>query len=381
MKTNSFFLQNLLKPALTAAYALILVGGRGGELIHAQTKDASAILQLDSTTQGMLPPRMTATQRDAIATPAQGLVIYNTDTNQYNYWNSTTWIPLSAGGSSTLVDADGDTLVQVEENADEDIIRFDAGGTEQLIVNTNGIGVGMAPDATVDIGINDNNTGFKQADSKITSVINGLNKLQVRNNETQIYNNLLVGNGNGSGTPAYGIDLSHTTLLRSNLFLDRFQVYRDANKDNGLGQSWMAYAYDGNFIIARGSAEASWVDTEFNLTSAGNLYLDGQIFENSDIRLKDNIVPLTGVLPKLMQLSGNRYTWRDRPDGRTQIGLLAQEVEAQFPELVSTNRGEALEESKAISYANFTAVLLEGIKELKKEVDALKARVAELERE
>lgn len=76
------------------------------QAVQAQTKDASAILQLDSTTQGLLPPRMTAAQRDAIATPAQGLVIYNTDTNYYNYWNSTTWIPLSAGGSSTLIDAD-----------------------------------------------------------------------------------------------------------------------------------------------------------------------------------------------------------------------------------------------------------------------------------
>ncbi|MGC6402547.1 MAG: tail fiber domain-containing protein [Flavobacteriaceae bacterium] len=326
---------------------------------------------------------MTATQRDAIATPAQGLVIYNTDTNQYNYWNSTTWIPLSAGGSSTLVDADGDTLVQVEESADEDIIRFDAGGTEQLIVNTNGIGVGMAPDTTVDIGINDNNTGFKQADSKITSVINGLDKLQVRNSETQIYNNLLVGNGNGSGTPAYGIDLSHTTLLRSNLYLDRFQVYRDANPSNGLGQSWMAYSYDNSYILARGSSEASWTDSEFILTNAGNITIDGSLTQNSDVRLKNNIMPLTAVLPKLMQLSGNRYTWRDQPESGTQIGLLAQEIEAQFPELVSTNKemGGELEESKSVAYTNFTAVLLEGIKELKKEVDALKVRVAELERE
>lgn len=226
----------------------------------------------------------------------------------------------------------------MEESTDEDIIRFDAGGTE---------------------------------------------KIQIRSNETQIYNNLLVGNGNGSGTPAYGIDLSHTTLLRKNLYLDRFQVYRDANSSNGLGQSWMAYSYDDNFNLARGSAEASWTDTELTLSKTGNLTIDGSLTQNSDIRLKDNIMPLTGVLSKLMQLSGNRYTWRDQPENGTQIGLLAQEVEAQFPELVSTNKemGGELEESKSVAYTNFTAVLLEGIKELKKEVDALQTRVAELERE
>jgi len=54
--------------------------------------DASAQLQVDSTTQGFLPPRMTDAERDAIATPAAGLMIYDTANNQMNYWNGSTWI-------------------------------------------------------------------------------------------------------------------------------------------------------------------------------------------------------------------------------------------------------------------------------------------------
>ena len=54
--------------------------------------DASAILQADSTTQGFLPPRMTDAERDAITTPAAGLMIYDTSNNQMNYWNGSTWI-------------------------------------------------------------------------------------------------------------------------------------------------------------------------------------------------------------------------------------------------------------------------------------------------
>ncbi len=54
--------------------------------------DASAILQADSTTQGFLPPRMTDAERDAITTPAKGLMIYDTSNNQMNYWNGTAWI-------------------------------------------------------------------------------------------------------------------------------------------------------------------------------------------------------------------------------------------------------------------------------------------------
>ena len=54
--------------------------------------EASAVLQADSTTQGFLPPRMAEGERDAISSPAAGLMVYNTDANQMNYWNGSTWI-------------------------------------------------------------------------------------------------------------------------------------------------------------------------------------------------------------------------------------------------------------------------------------------------
>ncbi len=52
---------------------------------------ASALLELASTAKGLLPPRMTTAQRDAIASPAAGLLIYNTTTNEYNLYNGTSW--------------------------------------------------------------------------------------------------------------------------------------------------------------------------------------------------------------------------------------------------------------------------------------------------
>lgn len=55
-------------------------------------KEASARLQVDSTTKGSLPfPRMTSTQRDAISSPAAGLHIYNTTTNEVNFYNGSAW--------------------------------------------------------------------------------------------------------------------------------------------------------------------------------------------------------------------------------------------------------------------------------------------------
>ncbi|WP_448044405.1 C1q-like domain-containing protein [Bradyrhizobium liaoningense] len=68
------------------------------------TPNDSAILQADSTTKGFLPPRMTGVQRDAIASPAEGLVVYNTTTKSLDLRVASSW--LSFGGSMT-----GNTMV------------------------------------------------------------------------------------------------------------------------------------------------------------------------------------------------------------------------------------------------------------------------------
>jgi len=52
---------------------------------------ASAKLQVDSTTQGFLPPRMTTAQMNAIGTPAAGLIIFNTTDNKHYGYNGTAW--------------------------------------------------------------------------------------------------------------------------------------------------------------------------------------------------------------------------------------------------------------------------------------------------
>src|SRR5688572_26202511 len=81
--------------------------------------DASAMFDITSTNKGVLLPRLTTTDRDLIGTPATSLMIYNTTTNTYNYWNGSAWVSIAAGGIKELSDADADTKVEVEKNADE----------------------------------------------------------------------------------------------------------------------------------------------------------------------------------------------------------------------------------------------------------------------
>ena len=62
--------------------------------IGTATPDSSAALDISSTTKGFLPPRMTIAQRNAIVSPAKGLVIYNTTCGLLNVWNDSIWVSI-----------------------------------------------------------------------------------------------------------------------------------------------------------------------------------------------------------------------------------------------------------------------------------------------
>lgn len=75
-------------------YARRVPAGGGVKIENANTPSTpnnSAQLEVASTTKGFLPPRMTTTQKNAISTPAAGLMVYDTDTNKLCCYNGTTW--------------------------------------------------------------------------------------------------------------------------------------------------------------------------------------------------------------------------------------------------------------------------------------------------
>ena len=102
------------------------------------------------------------------------------------------------------------------------------------------------------------------------------------------------------------------------------------------------------------------------LSVVGNIIATGTINGMSDLRYKREITPITSSLSKVNQLNGYYYYW-DRtsfPDKEfgedRQIGVIAQEVEALFPEMVLTDS----EGYKSVAYSRLTAVLIEAVKEL-----------------
>ncbi|AEW00553.1 hypothetical protein A4D02_24795 [Niastella koreensis] len=65
--------------------------------------DATALLDVKSSTKGLLIPRMTSIQRTGIATPATGLIVFDTDTNNFWYFNGTAWMKLETAGNNWSV--------------------------------------------------------------------------------------------------------------------------------------------------------------------------------------------------------------------------------------------------------------------------------------
>ncbi len=87
------------------------------------TTSPVAALEVTSTASGFLPPRLTTDQRQAVASPAEGMVIYNITTHALNVYNGSTWtLPTQAGGGGNqvfngtqdFVIPDGVTQVTVE---------------------------------------------------------------------------------------------------------------------------------------------------------------------------------------------------------------------------------------------------------------------------
>ena len=82
----------------------------------------------------------------------------------------------------------------------------------------------------------------------------------------------------------------------------------------------------------------------------------------SDINLKKNIVTIDGALDKLDGIRGVYHDWINTKQSEDrQIGVIAQEVQAVYPELVHENENGYL----TVNYPKLTAVLLQSIKELK----------------
>jgi hypothetical protein len=168
------------------------------------------------------------------------------------------------------------------------------------------------------------------------------------------YGSLVVGQYNSSGSSATSADLFSTSAPA---FVIGNGVYDESTQQLNRSDA-LTVLFDGTTTIA------------------------GDLSINSDARLKANIISLGSTLAKLLQIDGKTYTMKKDENKKQKIGVLAQDIEKVFPELVSESNG-----IKSVNYQGLVPVLINALKEqdtkLNKqqaEINRLKEQEARIER-
>ena len=133
-------------------------------------------------------------------------------------------------------------------------------------------------------------------------------------------------------------------------------------------------------ILFKGTDDSTTITAlQLDMSAGGNAQFLGNIsgsqieasgdviaFGSSDERLKDNITYIHRPIDKINKIGGYKFTWNDKQDAYLgkDVGVLAQEIEAVLPEIVTT-RGSGY---KAVKYEKIVPLLIEGIKELDKKI-------------
>lgn len=233
-------------------------------------------------------------------------------------------------------------------------------------------------------------------------------------NEASGNYSFVIGNNNSStGIKAFTIGTDNLASARgamaigenniaSGIYSQAFGLFSEATADNSfaIGNNALADGFNttaigsGNTVDANADASAWSLDNRAFVI--GNGYYDGEVGEvvrsdaftvlfngdatlagnlniNSDARLKSNIISLGSTLAKVLAIDGKSYTMNRDKNNKTNIGVLAQDVQKVFPELVSESN-----DILSVNYQGLIPVLINAIKEQQQELNKLKAVESEL---
>ena len=150
------------------------------------------------------------------------------------------------------------------------------------------------------------------------------------------------------------------------------------------GSTTSAEANGAGLHISGANESLTWDHANSRFNFSDDLHVVGQItatddvvaYASSDERLKSNIQPIENPIEKINKISGNSFIWNEEKQNiykGKDYGVIAQEIEKVLPELVQTRENGY----KAVKYDKIVSLLIEGIKELSKEVTELKNNIRE----
>ena len=269
--------------ATHAANALAFAGASSGYTFDAgvgigtTSVAASALLDMVSTAQGFLPPRMTEAQRDAISSPATGLVVYNTDDDVLNFYDGDSWEAVGAGATIAI-----DDLTDAETEYSTDHNMFLGSGAGAAIQSGGQYNLGLGELALTVLTTGDRNTaiGYAALDSNTTGFENvaiGVVALGANiggDENVAIGDHALEANTSGGDNTAVGSDaMDGNTLGSSNTAVGSAALHGNTEgTDNtaiGVNAGSNITTGDQNIIIGSGISAPS--ATANGQISIGNL--------------------------------------------------------------------------------------------------------------
>ncbi len=233
--------------------------------INTATPDPSAALDITATDMGLLIPRMTTSERINISSPANGLMVFDTDTRSFWFYdgNATTWKNFSSAGSNySIYDSDGDTFISVEENPDDDTPRIYIAGTEKFRFGTMGIEVlntGNSVYIGEGAGNNDNLNEHGNVGIGTAVLENSTN----RNALVAVGDSALFNNGIGSSNNYHG---TKNSAIGSKSLFSNTTGYRNT----AVGYYSMYLNTEGQRNFAGGASALYSNQTGNNNTATGN---------------------------------------------------------------------------------------------------------------
>ena len=173
---------------------------------------------------------------------------------------------------------------------------------------------------------------------------------------------------------------SHSTAMgkssKANDYSSLVIGYYNLSGNTVTGSATQANTANTAFVIGNGTfssrSDAFKVMANGDTTVSNDLTIGGDVVVSSDLRLKANIVSLGSTLAKLLLIDGKRYTMKK--NGKQKIGVLAQDIQKVFPELVTTDDKDML----AVNYQGLVPVLINALKEQDDKISRLEKLVEKL---
>ncbi len=158
----------------------------------------------------------------------------------------------------------------------------------------------------------------------------------------------------------------------------RLMVGFDTTNDKGFIQATISGVGLNDLLLnpRGGNVSVNNTSPSYTLDVTGDINYSGGIYNTSDIRLKHDIAGLDSSLASVLALNPVSFRYNtDTPDSVLRYGFVAQEVEALYPDFVSTDNQGFLH----VNYMNFTPVIVKAIQDMNLSVNALKDRVVTVE--